>query len=242
MALGVVSIVVLTYLTVNRPPPPRFTAPSSAAVADTSPTAGATSAAPSAAAEEAAEPLRILVVGEGFTATDAAAGGPGWPELVRSDLAATGRPVTLTVATADRAGYAEPDPGGATFPGLAQGAGSGFDLVLFFGSRNDIAAAGDVRAAAEAAFALARVASPDAGLVVIGPAWAGGPPGYIVTNRDALAAAAVPAGALFLDPLAEGWFTGPAAELAAPDGVHVTAEGHRYLADRIRPVVEGALA
>jgi hypothetical protein len=188
------------------------------------------------------EAARVLVVGDGFTTADATAGGPAWPELVRADLDATGRPVELTVAAADRAGYAQPDPGGATFPQFVQGAGPGFDVVVFFGSRHDIAAAPDVRAAAEEAFSLARTASPDAALVVIGPAWAdAAPPGYIVTDRDALAAAVVPFGAVFVDPLGEGWFAGPAAAFIAPDAVHVTAEGHRYLADLVGPVIQGAL-
>lgn len=242
MALGVVSIVVLSYFTLNRPPPPRYTAPSSAGAAETSASPATTSAPPAVDVGAAAEPVRMLVVGEGFTTVDAAGGGQGWPELLRGDLSAGGRPVVATVAAADQAGYAEPDPSGTTFPSLAQNAGGGFDLVVFFGSRYDIAAAADIRAAAEAALTLARAQSPDAGLVVIGPAWAGTPPGYIVTNRDALAAAAAAAGAVFVDPLGEGWFTGPAAGFAAPDGVHVTAEGHRYLADRIRPVVEDVLA
>ncbi len=240
MALGVVSIVVLTYLTLNRPPPPPFPGPSSAGAAETTPTAP--SASPASGEGATPEPLRFLVVADGFTTADAAAGEPSWPELVRADMDAAGRPVELTVAAAERAGYAEPDSGGATFPQLVQGAGSGFDAVVFFGSRHDIAAAPEVRAAAERAFSLARTASPDAGLLVIGPAWADtGLPGYIVTNRDALAAAVVPFGAVFVDPLAEAWFAGPAAAFIAPDGVHVTAEGHRYLADLIRPVIEDAL-
>jgi hypothetical protein len=114
--------------------------------------------------------------------------------------------------------------------------------VVFFGSRYDLAAAADVRAAATAAFGAVRRASPEVSLVVIGPAWPdANVPGYIVTNRDAVAAAAGPFGALFVDPLAQGWFAGTAAELIDPDGVRATAEGHRYLADLIGPVVARAL-
>jgi hypothetical protein len=238
MTLGVVAIVVLSYLTLHRPPPPRFTAPASADATSTPPPAATpTSAAPTT---PAAEPARVLVVGEGFS-TPPAAGG-GWPELVRSDLESAGRPVEMSLTAVDLAGYAEPDPTGATFPRLAQDAGAGFDLVVFFGSRFDIASAGDVEAAATEAFAAVRAASPDASLVVIGPAWPDADaPGYIVTNRDAVAAAAGPFGAVFVDPLAEGWFADTAAALIDPDGVHPTPEGHRYLADRIGPVVERTL-
>jgi hypothetical protein len=62
-----------------------------------------------------------------------------------------------------------------------------------------------------------------------------------VTDRDAVAAAVAPTGAVFVDPLTAGWFTGPAAAFLAPDGARPTAEGHRYLADLIGPVIERAL-
>ena len=232
MALGVVAIGILSYLTVNRPPPPGFTAPDSAA---------ATTTAPSSAAETGdPDGLGVLVVGDAFTA--ASAEGTVWPDLVRADLEAAGRPVTVTVAAAEGSGYAQPAPTGVTFPVLAEQAGGGFDLVVFFGSQHDVAAAGDVATAADATFAAARAASPEAALVVIGPAWpTPGPPGYIVTNRDALAAAVVPSGAEFVDPLAAGWFSGTAPGLLTPDGARPTAAGHRYLADLIRPSIEAAL-
>jgi hypothetical protein len=239
MALGVVTIVVLSYLTMNRPPPPGFTAPDTARAT----TSAATITAPSAAAATGQTErgvLRILVVGDSFTT--AAPGGTVWPALMDADLDAAGRPVDVTIAAAEGSGYAQPGPDGVTFPVLAQQAGGDFDLVVFFGSRHDIAAAPDVAAAADATFAAARAASPEAGLVVIGPVWPGpNPPGYIVTNRDALAAAVVPSGAVFVDPLAEGWFSGTSPGLGAPNELRPTAEGHRYLADLIRPVIEAAL-
>ena len=241
MALGVAAIVVLSYLTLNRPPPPRFEAPASAAATSAPRTSPASRPAATSTPAETTSPAqaRILVVGDAFSAPPAPGG--GWPELVAGDLRASGRPVEMVVAASDLAGYAEPDAQGVTLAGLAQQAGSGFDLVVFFGSRNDIAAAADVQAAATAAFAAARGASPDAALLVIGPTWPGIPPGYIVTNRDAVAAAAVPTGAVFVDPLTAGWFTGQAAAFLVPDGTRPTAEGQRYLADLIGPAMELAL-
>ena len=241
MALGVVAIVVLSYLTLNRPPPPSFTAPASAAETSAA-TPSRAPPSPSAEREEttAADVPRILVVGDEFMTP--APRGTVWPDLVGADLAAAGRPVDVTVTAAVGSGYAQPDPNGATFPVLAEQAGGDFDLVVFFGSRHDIAAAIDVTAAAEATFAAARAASPEAALVVIGPVWTTQvPPGYIVTNRDALAAAVDPADAVFVDPLTAGWFAGTAPEFVTPDGRRPTAEGHRYLADLVRPVIETAL-
>ena len=48
-------------------------------------------------------------------------------------------------------------------------------------------------------------------------------------------------GAVFVDPLAQGWFTDATTALIDPDGVRPTVEGHRYLADLIGPVVERTL-
>jgi hypothetical protein len=234
MVLGVAAIVLLSVLTLNRPPPPSFSAPEASGAARTPSPASATAEPP------APDVPRILVVGDAFTTP--VPGATAWPELLRADLDAAGRPMEVTVTAADGSGYAQPGPGGVTFPLLAQQAGGGFDLVVFFGSRHDIAAAADVAAAADGALVAARSASPQAGLVVIGPAWSTpDPPGYIETNRDALAAAVVPSGAVFVDPLAEGWFSGTAPGLTTPDGLQPTAEGHRYLADLIRPVVERTL-
>lgn len=244
MTLGVVAIGILSFLALNRPPPPGFTAPDAASARTSGPSgASATTAAPpvaTASGETDGEALRVLAVGDVFTA--AAPEGTGWPELVAADLEAAGRSVDVVVAAAEGSGYARASPNGGTFSDLAERAGGDFDLVVFFGSHHDIAAAADVAAAAEATFEAARAASPEAALVVLGPTWpTPDPPGYIVTNRDALAVAVVPSGAVYVDPLAANWFSGTAPGLVAPDGLRPTAEGHRRLADLIRPVVEAAL-
>ncbi|NEK84240.1 SGNH/GDSL hydrolase family protein [Blastococcus saxobsidens] len=225
MALSVVAIAVMSYLVVNRPPPPGFTAPAAAE---------APAAADEAPAEELEE-LRLLVIGDGTTAT--AADEPGWPQLLADDLREDGRPVELTVQAATGAGYLKTPPGGATFGSLAEAGGSEFDVVVFFGSRDDIEAAPEVRAAAESVFAAAQAAAPEAELLAIGPAWpTADPPGYIETNRDAVAAAAADAGVRFVDPLVAGWLADPAR--AEPGRVAPTPAGHRYLADQVRPLVE----
>jgi len=77
---------------------------------------------------------------------------------------------------------------------------------------------------------------------VIGPPWVNGsPPASIVADRDVVQAAAQAAGATFVDPLREGWFTGPYASLIGSDGVHPTDAGHRHLADLILPRIAQAL-
>ncbi|MCW2682645.1 MAG: hypothetical protein JWP33_558 [Blastococcus sp.] len=227
MALGLVAIGVLTYFTLNRPPPPEFTPPAEPAVES-----------------EAPEPARILVVGDDLTVGSPIGGEgmAGWPQLVAADLGSSGRAVGVQVAAADGAGYQRPGRNGETFPRLVTDAGTGFDLVVIFGSRNDNGTAADVQAGVTEAISAVRSASPDAGLLLIGPASPiAPPPGFLVTNRDAVAAAADAAGVTFVDPLADGWFTGRLRGLIGADDAHPTDEGHRYLADLIRPLMEGAL-
>lgn len=226
MALGVVAVAAVAYLLVNRPPPPDL---SGSASAGTPADAAGTPA-------DAADVLRMLVVGDGTTAVPE--GAVGWPQLVAEGLeGAGGPPVELAVAAADGSGYLQAPPGGSTFGQLAEGAGPGWDVVLFVGSREDNAAAPEVQAAAEAAFAAARAASPEAELLAAGPSWPTIPaPNYVLTNRDAVSAAAETAGIPFVDPLAQTWLTG--AGLTGPDGETPTDAGQRYLADQIRPLVE----
>ncbi|MCW2700104.1 MAG: hypothetical protein JWQ45_1639 [Blastococcus sp.] len=254
MSIGVVAIVVLSYLALHRPPPPGFST-TGAETAHTGTTEPARTTEPTSTSQSTGTPaptstpastpapdaVTMLVIGDSYTA-----GGPGdgsgeadWAHLVARDLTAAGRPVAVAVAAAGGSGYVRTGPQQTTFGELAQRTRPDCDLVVFFGSRNDIAAAPDVRAAATAAFAAVRAASPAADILAIGPAWVDDdPPGYIVTDRDAVAAAASAAGVAFVDPLAEGWFTGPAAAFIGANSVHPTDEGHRYLADLIRPRIQ----
>jgi hypothetical protein len=235
MVAGVLAIAALSYLVLNRPPPPGFTG-SAAAGSTTTTTTTTTHAAP-AATTEPPEPARVLVVGDGFSTGDSA-----WPQLVAPDLDAADRPVTVDVAAANGSGYAAPGPRGVTFAQLAADAGGDYDVVVLVGSVNDTAAAVDVQAAAEAAFRAVATASPGATVLVVGPSWASpDPPGYIVTDRDAVAAAAAAVGVPFTDPIAEGWFGTDDGTLLGPDGRQPTEAGHRVLADRIGPLVDQAL-
>lgn len=185
---------------------------------------------------------RVLVVGDSYTAGSAQGGvGPaGWAILVQRALSSPSHPVYVNEAADGGSGYVNPGPRHVTFPELIMNASGSYNLIVFFGSRNDDAPG--VQAAAAAAFATARTKFPHARLLVIGPPWVNGnPPGFVTDDRDAVAAAARAAGATFVDPLAARWFVGHP-ELIGADGIHPTDAGHRYMAGLIRPAIEAALA
>ena len=89
-------------------------------------------------------------------------------------------------------------------------------------------------AAADAVLERLRRGLPDATLVVIGPIWQDGrPAASIVALRDHLRRKAKSIGAIFIDPLREGWFAGRAHRFIGSDGIHPTNAGHRYIAARV---------
>ena len=74
-------------------------------------------------------------------------------------------------------------------------------------------------------------ALPEAVLVVIGPIWAdGNTPRSLRLLRDHLRRQATAIGAIFIDPLRDGWFAGKAHRFIGPDGIHPTDAGHRHIA------------
>ena len=63
----------------------------------------------------------------------------------------------------------------------------------------------------------------------------------MLTIRDSLRRQALAAGAVFIDPIAEGWFVGRP-DLIGGDGVHPTDAGHAYMAERIAPLIYDQLS
>ncbi len=242
MAVSLVAIIVMLPFALDREPPEsdsssRATGTGGSPATDESAPATATPARTSTPADvDAAE---VLVIGDvdtgGFSA-----GSVGWPAVVEERL----RGVELTVATTGNAGYvtteAESD---ATFPELLEVADlDGVDVVVLFGSRFDAAGIADeVNLAAGVAIGALAERAPSAELVVVGPAWpAGAAPAGVRNNRDVLRSAAQTAGAVFIDPLADGWLS-DAPGLLGPDGMHLTAAADAYLADRMEPLIRSAL-
>jgi len=184
---------------------------------------------------------RIAVIGDSYTAGSGEGGnGPhSWPELTWALLAREGVEVDADVAAEGGAGYGQRGSRGSLFEDLtARAVRRNDDLVVFFGSRNDqpvdpqrfpMLAADTLR--------LARFAAPAAKVLVIGPPWpTTGPPPEVLKIRDSLRDQAAAVGAMFVDPINEGWFVGRP-DLIGQDGVHPTDAGHVYMAEKIAPLI-----
>ncbi|WP_176445645.1 SGNH/GDSL hydrolase family protein [Blastococcus mobilis] len=242
MALVVLVIgnaALLTYLFVLRPEPTDPYVRSTSAAAPTTPAAEPTADAPPVAESPEAPPV-LAVYGDGYT-TGSSLGGQGaqgWPALVAQRLGAD-----LRQAAVSMAGYAAVGVTGETFPDLvAANPVPDADVVIVFGSRNDTGSSlAAVERSATETLATLRANSPEAQLLVIGPAWSNAsPPADLDDLSDAVERAATAVGAAYVDPLTEGWFA-ESATLIADDGISPTDDGHAYLADQITPLVESAL-
>jgi lysophospholipase L1-like esterase len=202
------------------------------------------SSLPSVNATESWTPVtehNIRVIGDSLTEGTAIGGKreANWVYLVWTKLRADGHIATIRTNAEGGAGYVEHGQHGHVLGDLQSGTDD--DVVVFFGGSNDARHPLDaVAAAAAAAFVKARAADPTATLIVIGPLWLyKNPPDYALALRDSIHSAAEAAGALFVDPIADRWFVGTG--LIGSDGLHPTDDGHRYMADKIGPVIEEAL-
>ncbi len=186
-----------------------------------------------ASAAPAPERASIVVIGDDFTAGTAMNSGPTWPSLLDIDADVTPLAVAETGYTIGAAGD--------TFAARAATVPATADVVVFLGGGDDPLGSA-LQPAVAAALTAARSAAPDARLVVVGPPWTGNPDavaGSMITRRDAVAAAATAAGAVFIDPIADEWFDGTG--LVGSDGIHPTDAGHARMAERLRPVLQEAV-
>ncbi|MCX2929426.1 SGNH/GDSL hydrolase family protein [Mycobacterium sp. CVI_P3] len=189
---------------------------------------------------------RVAVIGDSYTTgtDEGGLGAKSWTSQAWLLLASQGARIDADVAAEGGAGYGIRGNHGSLFEDLTARAVNHDDvLVVFFGSRNDQPV--DLHrypALVGQTFQIARRVAPTAKFLVIGPPWpTADPPPVVLTLRDDLRAQAKAAGAIFIDPLAEGWFVGHP-ELIGADGVHPTDAGHAYLAQKIAPLIRSQLA
>ncbi len=188
---------------------------------------------------------RIAVIGDSYTTgTDEGGQGPrSWTTQAWQLLGGQGVKIDADVAAEGGAGYGIRGNRGNVFEDLTVRAVNRDDvLVVFFGSRNDQPV--DLQKypiMVNETFQIARRVAPGAKFLVIGPPWpTADPPLEVLALRDNLRAQAARANAVFIDPIAEGWFVGRP-DLIGPDGVHPTDEGHRYMAEKIAPLIRSQL-
>jgi lysophospholipase L1-like esterase len=199
-----------------------------------------------ALANRGSEFSRIAVIGDSYTTgTDEGGQGPqSWTSRAWLLLAGQGARIDADVAAEGGAGYGIRGNRGNLFEDLTVRAVNRDDvLVVFFGSRNDEPV--DMQkypVLVDETFTIARRVAPKAKFLVIGPPWpTPDAPPAVFALRDSLRAQAGAVGAVFIDPLAEGWFVGHP-ELIGPDGVHPTDAGHVYMAEKIAPLIRSQLA
>ena len=196
--------------------------------------------------ESPAATIRVAVIGDSYTGGSKNGGldGSNWTHQVLPLLNRDNHSVSVTASGNGGSGYVQEGTAGTTFPGEASVVTEPHTrLVVVFGSRNDRRSAPEVlKAAAQQTYANIRAIAPDAKILVVGPAaLAQDSAEEFASMRDVLSSAAAESGAAFVDPLAEGWFTGDTASLIGQDDIHPTDEGHQFMADHIGPHIRTSL-
>lgn len=203
-------------------------------------------ATPTPAPTPAPAPALVAVVGDAYPAS--AMGGNGdanWTKVAAATLSVAGKPVQLAASGPRSLGYIKPlGADGTALPQQVDQTVKPEDrVVLVFASSVDAEQSQSaVRSAARAAYTQIKVAAPGAALIVVGPSSTSDrPSANLKALRDTLRTEATTAGATFVDPLADGWFTGDNAKLMGPDGARPTDAGNVYLAGLIELRIVAAL-
>lgn len=202
-------------------------------------TAAATPSAISAAGDQ------VVVIGDSLSTGFGTSADDAWPTLLENDSKLGNHPVDIVNASVNGSGYVSAGDGGATFMSeVEEAVGPAAKVVLIFGSENDMGADPDqLRKAAGDTLAAARAKAPDAKIIVVGPpSYTNDPEPARLTVRDQDRAAAQEAGDVYVDPIDEHWIMGQADTLIGPDGDHPSAEGQRYLQQKMETLLQGALS
>lgn len=186
-----------------------------------------------------------MVIGDSYTMgpDDNPDDPDAWPAIAFNRLREQKYVVQDTVAGEGGAGYVEQGYRGGVFGDKVSAVQPKTDVVVLFGSANDIGAEPrQERAAVRQTLMQVRSIAPAARMVVIGPVWprANDVPAQLLGIRDAIRDEAVAAGATFADPLQQRWLWEDPG-LIGPDWLHPNRSGQRYLADRILPLLQAEL-
>jgi lysophospholipase L1-like esterase len=181
-----------------------------------------------------------VFLGDSFTSgwNGAGLGARGWPRLAAT--AREWRAINLAVA-----GTGFLNPGWTNQPIgslVSRAIKSHPDVIVLAAGHNDSRWSSSATArAADKVIDRLRAGAPDALLVIVAPIWqSGSPPQRCLALRDHLRRKSAEIGAVFIDPLADGWFSGRSHRLIGPDGLHPTDAGHRFIAEHVLAGLAGA--
>ena len=190
------------------------------------------------------KPKKVVTIGDSFTESTAFGntGANSWNQVVFRQLRKRG--VDINAESSGEAGssYVARGIRGTTFGEEARRLlEPDDDLVIIFGGSGEAPEKPEsVEAAVSDTFLLVRKASPHAKLIVAGPASPVADPGPdVIRVRDIIRDEAVKIGATFVDPIADKWFVDNPT-LIREDG-SPTDTGHAHIAERLLPVIQGAL-
>ncbi len=185
-------------------------------------------------------PARVVVIGDSLSTGYGMSPAEAWPSLLSQELQPGQRPVEITNAAKNGAGYIAAGEGGETFKTqIAATVDASTDIVVLFGSDNDADQdPSDLRSAIEDALAESKALAPRAARIIIGPLTAFGPTEADLDGiRDQEKSAARDAGAEFVDPILEHWIPDPESPLLGPDGEHPSSQGQQFLKARIQGIL-----
>jgi len=202
---------------------------------------GATSTAPESTGSNPTHAPAVVVIGDSLSTGYGTSPDSAWPHLIDTSNHATNGTLHVVNAAQNGSGYATIGDNNSTFGSqVEQSVDANTQLVLFFGSVNDIGTEpAAIAEAAAAAYAGAKSRAPGAGILAVGPpSYTETPDAGTLAVRDALVEAAGAAGVTFVDPIAAGWFLGRVPELVGPDGVHLSKAGQRYVQAQMTELIE----
>lgn len=206
---------------------------------------GSTTSAPgSVSASDSTSVRNVVVIGDSMSTGFGTSATNAWPNLIATAPADDSMPLEILNNAQNGSGYLNVGVTGTTFAWqVEQGVTPEADLVVFFGSVNDLHHdPAELAAAIAEIYASAKERAPRATLLVVGPPAYSTPPGtpYLAVG-DAIKQEARAAGAIHVDPMAQGWFVDDVDRLVGPDGLHPSVEGQHYLREKIEPLILEAL-
>ena len=183
-------------------------------------------------------PARIVFFGDSYTGGSAEGGNgaAGWPALVSNKLR-----WTYTLNAVGGSGFINAGTGQPFGARIAAVLAGKPDVIVVEGGHNDVQMPpAVVLAASTKVLSALRAGDSHAKLLVIGPIWPNASaPAAARAIDDGLRRQAAATGAVFLDPIQAGWFTGRYAALIGGDKTHPTDQGHQYIADLVYPALLG---